>query len=276
MKAFQRTKLWKRGMGILLAAAMVLGGVATPLAGGHNVLIANAAATINSMDYYSTNDGPVLTGSGVGEASYGFVMPIFNGGAASWEDVSADLAVRVKVNGSYTDIDSVSSFVYNQNWGHWNDGGFTGYWFKVSETTYLQLYSKTTGVALDYTLEFTNINTTTITSMTATDGPVLTAGPTGSIGFTYPTFNGDSSIPYAAVAADLKVYVKTVNSSEWIDIDNNAASGWIYDNNFGQFTDGPGGYWFVLTESINVKLESKSSGASLIYTLNYEKGARKS
>lgn len=276
MKAFQRTKLWKRGMGVLLSAAMVLGGVATPFAGGQTVLIAEAATTINSMSYFSSNDGPVLNGSGVGEASYGFVMPVFNGGSATWEDVSADLSVRVNVNGVYTDIDSVSKFVYNQNWGHWHDGGVSGYWFKVSETTNLQLYSKSTGVSLDYTLNFTNINTTTITSMTATDGPVLTAGPTGSIGFCYPTFNGDSSIPYAAVAADLKVYVKPVNSSQWIDIDNNAASGWIYDNNFGQFTDGPGGYWFTLTESINVKLESKSSGANLIYTLNYEKENRSS
>lgn len=269
-------KLWKRGMGVLLAAAMVAGGVTTPIVGGQNVIIAQAATTINSMAYYSSNDGPVLSSSGVGEASYGFVMPIFNGGSATWEDVSSDLSVKVKVNGSYTDIDNVSSFVYNQNWGHWNDGGFTGYWFKVSQTTDIQLYSKATGVSLDYTLQFTNINTTTITSMTATDGPELTAGPTGSIGFTYPIFNGDSSIPYAAVKDDLKVYVKTVNSSEWVDIDNNAASGWIYDNNFGQFTDGPGGYWFTLTESINVKLQSKSSGASLVYTLNYTKENRSS
>jgi len=40
------------------------------------------------MSYYSTNDGPVLTGSGVSDASYGFVMPIFNGGSTTWDDAS--------------------------------------------------------------------------------------------------------------------------------------------------------------------------------------------
>lgn len=275
MTGVYKNGLCKRGSAILLAIAVVLGILLLPGEGGMQTVYA-ADSTIHSMEYYSANDGPVLTSSGVGEASYGFVMPIFNGGESSWQDVSGDLAVRVKVDGTYTDIDNVSSFVYNQNWGHWNDSGFTGYWFKVSQTTELQLYSKATGVSLDYTLEFTNVEKTTITSMTATQGPELTAGPTGSIGFTYPTFNGDSSVIYDAVAEDLKVYVKTLDSSEWIDIDNNAASGWIYDKNFGQFTDGPGGYWFTLTESINVKLESKTSHVSLIYTLNYEKAARNS
>lgn len=269
MKGLRKSKMCKRGMAFLLAVVMVLSMIMVP---GSNVQA--AGTTIQSMSYYSAADGPVITGSGVGEASYGFVMPIFNGGASTWADVADDLSVKVKDNGSYKDIDSVSKFVYNQNWGHWNDSGISGYWFTVSETTYLQLYSKSTGVTLDYTLEFTNINTTTIKSMAYTQGPELTAGPTGSIGFTYPTFNGDSSIPYAAVADDLKVYVKSVNSSTWVDIDNNAASGWIYDQNFGQFTDGPGGYWFTLTESINVKLESKSSGASLVYTLNYNQANR--
>ena len=36
------------------------------------------------------------------------------------------------------------------------------------------------------------------------------------------------------------------------------------------------GYWFVLSESINVKLEAISSGASLIYTLLYSEPVRNS
>lgn len=81
---------------------------------------------------------------------------------------------------------------------------------------------------------------------------------------------------YAAVADDLKVYVKPVNSSAWIDIDNNAASGWIYDQNFGQFTDGGGGYWFTVTESIHVKLESKTSGVNVVYTITFNEAVRNS
>ena len=156
-------------------------------------------------------------------------------------------------------------FVYNQNWGHWNDGGFTGYWFTLSATTEIQLYSKANGVTLEYSLVFEHINKTTITAMTPTQGPQITAGFTGGAGFTYPIFNNDPAITYAAVADDLKVYVKPVNSDQWIDIDNNATSGWIYDQNFGQFTDGGGGYWFNVTESINVKLESKTSSANIVY-----------
>jgi beta-glucanase (GH16 family) len=239
-------------------------------------VVQGAESAINKMEYYSQNDGPIITKSGVDKASYGFVMPKFNGGSVSWEDVASDLTVNVKVDGKWVNIDEDSNFTYNENWGHWNDSGFRGYWFSVSETTYIQLASKANGVTLDYTLAFSNINKTTITSMAVTQGPTLTAGVTGSVGFTYPTFNGKSSIPYEAVADDLKVYVKTVGSSEWIDIDNNADSGWIYDKNFGQFTDGGGGYWFTVDESINVKLESKSSKVSLLYTINYKEAVRNS
>lgn len=235
-----------------------------------------AASTVSSMVYFSAADGPVISKSGVGSASYGFVMPIFNGGSATWEDVSNDLGVNVKVNGNWVDIDSVGGFIYNQNWGHWSDGGMNGYWFTLSTTTEIQLFSKANGVKLDYTLAFQNINKTTITAMTSTQGSQITAGFTGGAGFTYPMFNNDPAIPYAAVAEDLKVYIKPVNSGTWIDLENNAASGWIYDNNFGQFTEGGGGFWFTVTESMNVKLESKTSSASVIYTINFNVPVRNS
>ena len=264
----------RKGLGLFLAIVLL---VSLGLMPASKVQAAEeAGTTITSMSYFSAADGPVITKSGVGQASYGFVMPVFNGGAATWNDVAQDLGVKVKVNGSWVDIDSVGSFVYNQNWGHWNDGGFTGYWFTLSATTEIQLYSKANGVTLDYRLVFQNINKTTITAMTPTQGPQITAGFTGGAGFTYPIFNNDPAIPYEAVADDLKVYVKPVNSSEWIDIDNNAASGWIYDQNFGQFTDGGGGYWFNVTESINVKLESKTSSANIVYTITFNEPVRNS
>lgn len=273
MRKFQEkgNSLNKRALGFMLAAVLVICSMFTPL--GANMQVQAAAKTITSMSYFSAADGPVITKSGVGQASYGFVMPIFNGGAATWEEVVSDLTVNVKVNGSWVNIDS-TSFAYNVNWGNWSDSGFNGYWFTVSETTYLQLVSMTSGVTLDYTLVFTDIPKTTITSMAPTQGPDITAGVTGGSGFTYPIFNGDTAVTYAAVAEDLKVYVKPVADSTWIDIDNNAASGWIYDKNFGQFTDGGGGYWFTVEESINVKLESKTSHVSLIYTITYNTPVR--
>lgn len=235
-----------------------------------------AGTTVTSMAYFSAADGPVISKSGVGQASYGFVMPIFNGGSATWNDVSNDVGVNVKVGGNWVNIDSASGYVYNQNWGHWNDSGTYGYWFTLSATTEIQLYSKANGTTLNYTLVFQNINKTTITAMTPTQGPQITAGFTGGAGFTYPTFNNNPAIIYEAITDDLKVFVKPVNSSTWIDINNNATSGWIYDSNFGQFTEGGGGFWFTVTESINVKLESKTSSANVIYTITFNQPVRNS
>ncbi|MBW4083680.1 family 16 glycosylhydrolase [Paenibacillus sp. S150] len=277
MKRLHITEIgFKQKVLSLFLAIVMLAGVG--LLPASRIQTAEAAGvTVSSMAYFSAADGPVISKSGVGQASYGFVMPIFNGGSATWNDVSDDVGVKVKTGGNWVDIDSAGGYVYNQNWGHFSDGGMNGYWFTLSATTEIQLYSKAnSGVTLNYTLVFQNINKTTITAMTPTQGPQITAGFTGSAGFTYPTFNNDPAIIYEAVADDLKVYVKPVNSSTWIDIDNNAASGWIYDSNFGQFTDGGGGYWFTVTESINVKLESKTSSASLIYTIIFNEPVRNS
>lgn len=235
-----------------------------------------AAQTIQSMNYFSQNDGPVLTGSGVGQASYGFVMPVFNNGEATWEDVATDMKVNVKQGNDWVDIDQVSRFTYNVNWGNWSDGGYHGYWFAVGETTQLRLSSKANEtVTLDYTLEFTNLSKMTITSMTATQGPELTAGVTGGAGFTYPAFNGDSSITYEQVSDDLDVFVWSDTADQWVNLNNNPDSGWIYDRNFGNFYDGGGGLWFVVDETTRVKLASKSSPeVSLVYTINYNEPVR--
>ena len=262
-------------LSIVLAITLIMGTLTGYLI--YNGKVAKAATgAITSMEYYSASDGPILTNSGVDGASYGFVMPKFNGGSASWADVASDLQVNVKVNGTWVDIDNVSGFVYNSNWGNWSDSGFNGYWFNVNKTTYLQLQSKTNKeVTLEYTLQYTQLSSEAITSMTATQGPQLTAGVTGSCGFTYPTFNGDTSIKYEQVAEDLKVYVRTEDDTNWIDIDNNAASGWIYDKNFGQFWDGPGGYWFNVEKTTYVRLASLSSpGVYLDYTITYNKPVR--
>lgn len=267
----QKGTMKQRILSLFLVFALIT--AILPLSGTQ---VAKAAENvITSMAYYSPNDGPVLSKSGVGEQSYGFVMPIFNGGAASWTDVVNDLTVYVRVNGTWMNIDN-TNFVYNANWGNWNDSGFNGYWFIVSETTYIRLASKANGITLDYILEFTDIPTTTIHSMTPTQGPELTAGPTGSLGFTYPMFNGNSAIPYEAVKNDLVIYIKTLSDNTWVKLFDNAASGWIYDQNFGQFTDGGGGLWFQLTESVHVRFESISSEISLIYTLNYSEPVRNS
>lgn len=267
-------KIHSRFLGSVLSFSVMTGSVMSvmPL----ETAVYSEGQTIVSMDYFSANDGPVIVGSGTSDASYGFVMPVFNGGESSWEDVADDLAVNVKVGNSWKNIDEIDSFVYNSNWGHWFDGGFTGYWFSVSETTQIQLVSKSSPkVTLEYTLEFTKLDSVSITSMTATQGPVLTASVSGGSGFTYPVFNGDSDIKYEQVSHDLKVFVKREGETEWTDIDNNAESGWIYDKNFGQFRESTGGYWFNVEETTYVRLQSVSSpDVYLDYTINYSKPER--
>lgn len=236
----------------------------------------NVVKNIISMDYFSEKDGPVLSATGVGQASYGFVMPIFNGGELSWEEVANDIVLNVKVDDKWVDIGEIDSFSYNYNWGIWSDGGVNGYWFNISETTTIQLVSKSNpSVTLDYTLEFTNLEKQLIASMSATQGPEITAGVTGGAGFTYPTFNGDSSIIYDQVKDDLDVYIWSNNEEKWINLFNNAESGWIYDKNFGTFTDGGGGLWFNVDKTEKVRLISKSSPeVYLDYTIKYEEPVR--
>lgn len=273
-----RTKkmVFYRGLGLLMAVFMIVSGIIPIVPGGLRYVQAAPDAVITSMNYFSPNDGPVLSESGVGEASFGFVAPVFNEGANTWEEVVNDLQINVKVNDVWTDIDTLSGYVYNSNWGNWTDSGFNGYWFVISETTEIQLASRANpSVTLTYTFQFTNLGITQITSMTATQGPQITAGITGGSGFTYPTFNGDPGITYAQVADDLKVFVWSDDEEEWVDIDNNAASGWIYDQNFGQFWDGGGGFWFTVERTTRVRLASESSpNVVLDYTIIFNEPVR--
>ena len=88
------SKSFRKLLSLLLVLALALG-----MTSGAKT--AYAATAITSMQYYSAGDGPVLTASGVDSASYGFVMPVFNGGTATWADVSNDMQVNVKVNEYY-------------------------------------------------------------------------------------------------------------------------------------------------------------------------------
>ncbi|MCQ2464586.1 MAG: family 16 glycosylhydrolase [Oscillospiraceae bacterium] len=114
-----------------------------------------------------------------------------------------------------------------------------------------------------------------VKSMTPTQGPELNADATGGSGFTFPVFNGDENIKFENVADDIRLYVKTDSSPEWTAIDSNAESGWVYDQNFGHFWDGPGGFWFHVTENTYVRLQSASDPeVHLDYTIKAVSSAR--
>lgn len=253
----------------MLSSAMVI--TALPAATMLVQAEESSEVLIRSMDY---KDGPVLTASGMTEASYGFQMPIFNGGENTWGQVASDLGVNVKVNGSWVDIDSVNEFVYNSNWGHWSDSGFNGYWFKLTESTDVQLYSKSNPtITLDYNLILNKPNMSNVSALEAADGDTISANRTGTGFIAFPKAIADGN-SYSTDAESLVVYVKSVDDNNYVNIDNNAASGWIYDNNFGveQY-----GYWFKVKEtgSINVKVALKSNeNIYKVYTITYSEAAR--
>ncbi len=233
------------------------------------VMAAEVSGTvITSMAY---EEGPTFTASGLSEASFGFRMPKFNGGDASWGDVASDLGVNVKVDGTWKDIDSLTKYVYNSNWGHWSDGGASGFWFKVKESTYIQLYSKSNpGVTLEYNMILNSTDASSVTALTPVAETTISANRTGSgfIAFPNAVANGAN---YPTGADNLVAYVKSVGEpdSAYVNIDNNAESGWIYNTNFGieQY-----GYWFKVAESgsINVKLALKDhENVSIVYTITY-------
>lgn len=273
-------KRFNKGVSILLSFFIVIGSSFMYSTARTQIVQAkeNRAKYVTSMDYYSEKDGPILSQSGVGQASYGFVMPIFNDGNMSWGEAANDIQLNVKVGEEWVDIGEIDSFSYNYNWGIWSDAGFNGYWFNVSETTELQLASKSNpNVTLEYTLEFVNLEKLVITSMAATQETEIIAGVTGGAGFTYPVFNGDSSIIFDQVKDDLDVYVWSDSDDKWIELFNNAESGWIYDRNFGVFTDGGGGLWFNVDKTEKIRLISKSStDVYLDYTIKYEESVRES
>ena len=254
----RRKSKWLRcGLGIMMAAALCITDVVPAAVLTVSAAEESTSTVITSMAY---DDGPTFTVSGLSEGSFGFRMPKFNGGANTWADVVADLGVNVKVDGEWKDIDSVDRFVYNSNWGHWSDSGFNGYWFKVTESTYLQLFSKSNpGVALEYNLILNTTDTSAVTALSATAGTTISANRTGSGFIAFPNaIAGGGSYPTGA--DNLVAYVKKAGEpdSAYVNIDNNAESGWIYNTNFGieQY-----GYWFKVEDSgsINVKLALKDN-----------------
>lgn len=269
----RRKSSWKKCcLSLVMAVAVTVTGI-LPSSVGQVAAAESGSTVITSMAY---DEGPTFTASGLSEASFGFRMPFFNGGAATWGDVASDLGVNVKVDGAWKDIDSVSKYVYNSNWGHWSDGGANGFWFKVSQSTYLQLYSKSNpSVTLEYNLILNTTDTSAVTALSPAAETTISANRTGTGFIAFPNaIAGGASYPTGA--DNLVAYVKGVNEPDnaYVNIDNNAESGWIYNTNFGieQY-----GYWFAVadTGSINVKLAMKDKeNISLVYTITYSDTVR--
>ncbi|TDL32009.1 glycosyl hydrolase family protein [Jeotgalibacillus sp. S-D1] len=197
----------------------------------------------------------------------GFEFPKFNNGA-SFEDVKNDIDLLVKQDGEWVSIDNnaASGWIYDKNFGNWWEGP-GGYWFNpVEETMQVRVASKTnTDVFVEYTLNVTPADPQVITSMAPAGATSLDVSPSGGTGFEFPKFN--SGATFKDVKDDVALFVK--QDDEWVSIDNNAGSGWVYDKNFGNWWEGPGGYWFdPVEETMQVRVASKTNPDVFVdYTL---------
>lgn len=223
---------------------------------------AAASQTITSMAPVGATTIDVGLDGGVG-----FQFPNFNNGT-SFESVKDDVDLLVKQDGEWISIDNnaASGWIYDVNFGNWWEGP-GGYWFNpVEEKMQVRVASKTnTDVFVEYTFNVKPANPQVITSMAPAGPTTLDVSPSGGTGFEFPRFNNGAT--FRDVKDDIALFVK--QDDEWVSIDNNASSGWIYDNNFGNWWEGPGGYWFdPVEETTQVRVASKENPDVFVeYTL---------
>lgn len=279
-------KMRKRAVAVILALSLLISGESTyTLLGGKsgrtNIAAAEKAVTtaITSMDYYDAANGATQTKSGVEAVSYGFVMPKFNGKTSqelALPEVEADLQLYIKqqkgTNGEWKKIDDVSYFIYNSTWGwehqQWSDTA-DGWicWFRLDETTQIRFHGITNNINLDYTFTFNKLNKLELTSISAGSEANITSDSTGGSATHWNlwTFNGNPSVTYDQIKDDLEILVDNHDGKGFVQFLANADSGFIWDQNFGIYTDGYGGYWF-LNIDWSFTLRFKKKNDSSIYT----------
>lgn len=235
----------------------------------------NAATTvITSMEYYDAANGATRSDKGVGEeVSYAVVLPKFNGQESSdlnIDQVKGDLDVLVKqevgTGGQWKDIDSVDSFVWNKTFAwekqEWAPNVFGWIlWMKITETTEIKFHGKTNNVDLTYTFTYEKLPKQKLTSISTTESGI-TADATGGSATHWNlwTFNGDSNILYKQVQDDIDIFVDNNDGKGFVKFLGNANSGFLWDQNFGYYTEGAGGYWFTnIGWSFTLRFRSKSN-----------------
>ncbi len=270
-------KIFSKILAVAVAITIMFGGIQADgwLAMTGMTQVEAAATAITSMTYYDSANGPVITKSGVGEVSYGFVMPKFNGKTSqelSISDVENDLQLYVKqeqgTNGEWKEIEKVSYFEWNKTWAwehqQWSstaDGWVC--WMKLKETTHLRFHGKTNNVDLEYTLTLNKLPKLELTSISTTEANI-TADATGKSATHWGqwTFNGDKSIKYEQVEDDITIYVDNGDGKGFVKLLGNADSGFLWDQNFGYYTDGDGGYWFQnINWSFTLRFQKKSNSS---------------
>ena len=230
----------------------------------------SAATAVTSMDYYNSEQGPTIKKSGTGAVSFGFVLPKFNGKEPkelNYDNVRDDIQLYVKqengTSGEWKKIEEVKSFVWNETWGIEHQLDWDGWvcWLKVSETTEFRFHSKSSGVNLDYTLELEKLATYKLTSISTTE-ETIKADTTGGSATHWGawTFNGDKNIKYEQIQNDVEILVDNNDGKGFVKFLGNANSGFKWDQNFGYYSEGDGGYWFTnISWSFTLRFKSKSN-----------------
>ncbi len=264
----------RKTISYFMAVAIVLVTVGTIDFVG-NATNVSAATVITSMEYYDTANGATQSKSGVGEISFGTVLPKFNGKPASElciDDVQSDFELLVKqdtaTGGQWKNIDTVSSFTWNDNFAwekqEWAPGVYGWiFWTKITETTEFKFHGKTNNVELTYTFNVTQLEKFKLTSISTTETNI-TANATGGSATHWGqwTFNGDKNIKYKQVEDDIKILVDNNDGKGFVNFLGNASSGFLWDQNFGYYSDGDGGYWFTnISWSFTLRFQSKSNAS---------------
>lgn len=224
---------------VIVAVAVVLSTIGTVswLSLSDTTDVSAAATVITSMECYDSANGPVVKREGVDEASFGFVMPKFNGKSSSElsiSDVEADLQVYVKqeqgTNGEWKKIEEVSYFKWNDTWA-WEYQSWGGWvcWMVLTETTYVRFHGKTNNVDLDYTMELNKLPKYQLTSISTTESNI-TADATGTSATHWGawTFNGDKSIKYQQIEDDITILVDNHDGKGFVPFLSNADSGFLW------------------------------------------------
>ena len=74
------------------------------------------------------------------------------------------------------------------------------------------------------------------------------------------TFNGDKNIKYEQIQNDVEILVDNNDGKGFVKFLGNANSGFKWDQNFGYYSEGDGGYWFTnISWSFTLRFKSKSN-----------------
>lgn len=285
---WQKRHIGKRLISCLLAGVMLFGDSAAYGSLGGETVYAEESEKIEvtSMQYYEGKTS--VTETGVGEASFGIVSPLFNGKPYTelkLDQVWDDLAFEEYRDGEWQNIDQSvnpeSPYTWNSDWAWELGADWDNYvfWIKLDHSAKVRLRSVShPDVYLEYQLNFNELDTFDITSLTysgETNKQISAVGET-NINFRDFVFNGNADTLYVQVENDLEFLVDNHDGKGFVPLFSNADSGFIWDQNFGMWYEDKRGLWFTnQSKSFTVRAKKKSADTPYVdINFTYEEPVR--